>query len=303
MAPTALELCLPYDIQGKYLEINKIASNTINLIEKTKKEYDFFGGPFNLYSILCALNGFSLGSLGYFKEGKVYCEKSLNFAHKINNITSLAASEVVYGLFYTKKGDGKSALPHYKNSIRYCEEGQVNVLLGLAWAGLGHSYLFLGEIEIAKQNIEKGIKIQRDVGAGFSLHHPFRLLAETYFELGDMRNSMSCTEKAIKISKQQNSILNEMQATMLMARILVKLDRSNMDEAEEYILNAIRVFNERKVKAYVCEGYYFLGELFAEIDKKEKASKYLNKAKEMFNEMDMPYWLNKTKKVLLNLNQ
>ena len=76
-----------------------------------------------------------------------------------------------------------------------------------------------------------------------------------------------------------------------------------MDKAEEYILNAIQVFNDRGLKAYVCEGYYFLGEHFAEIDKKKKASKYLNKANEMFNEMDMPYWLSKTKKVLLNLNQ
>jgi hypothetical protein len=42
-------------------------------------------------------------------------------------------------------------------------------LVGLAWAGLGWAYHLMGELETAREYMEKGLKAHRDAGFPFLL--------------------------------------------------------------------------------------------------------------------------------------
>jgi hypothetical protein len=55
---------------------------------------------------------------------------------------------------------------------------------------------------------------------------------------------------------------------------------------------------ELKLKALYAPGYYYLGELYVDTGQKERALETLKKAKKMFQEMQMEYWLTKTNEVL-----
>ncbi len=69
-------------------------------------------------------------------------------------------------------------------------------------------------------------------------------------------------------------------------------------DGEEYILQGIKICNELKIKPFSAQGYLFLGELYADSDKREKAWENLEKAQKMFQEMGMDCWLAKTQEVL-----
>jgi tetratricopeptide (TPR) repeat protein len=105
-----------------------------------------------------------MGMLGNFAEGKVLFQKGLDFTLKIKNLFSLGLLELDYGRMQNIKGDGKKAIEHSQNCIRYCEEGQIVIYLGMAWSRLGWGYCLLEKLETARTHMEKGLKISSDAG-------------------------------------------------------------------------------------------------------------------------------------------
>jgi len=83
-----------------------------------------------------------------------------------------------------------------------------------------------------------------------------------------------------------------------MGRILGKADISHGSEAEKYILEGMKIYEELKVKPGCSWGYFRLGELYADVGQREKALETLKKAEGAFQEMGMDYWLRRTQEVL-----
>ena len=85
---------------------------------------------------------------------------------------------------------------------------------------------------------------------------------------------------------------------MLLGSVLGKGKKPQYEKAEQHILRGISITDELKAKPSVSEGYLYLGELYAETGQREKALENLKKAKGMFQDMGMDYWLRRTQEVL-----
>jgi tetratricopeptide (TPR) repeat protein len=298
MAPVAFELCAPYMGAGEFLKTVDVAISVLNLIEKSKRESDFFGKDMNVYSALCARCGGSMAYLGNFQEAEIILEKGLLNATKIGDTRALAAVELYFGHTFLFKGVWGLAKEHYQNCIKYSEEMKWTMLLGLAWSGLGHVYTFLGDPETARKNIEKGLKIQNDAGIEWwlSLHYGFLSLA--CFDLGDQKGALCFIEEALELSQKNNEKMMEGLSWVWLGRISGKAVSLKKDGAEEYILKGIKILDKLKLKALYSQGYLFLGELYVNSGQREKALENLEKVEEMFQEMGMDYWLARTQEVL-----
>ena len=55
---------------------------------------------------------------------------------------------------------------------------------------------------------------------------------------------------------------------------------------------------EYGTKLFIYQGYYYLGELFADLGEKENAINYLKQAESEVKGMGMDYWFNRTSEVL-----
>jgi tetratricopeptide (TPR) repeat protein len=86
-----------------------------------------------------------------------------------------------------------------------------------------------------------------------------------------------------------------------LGRILGKTDPSQSDKAEECIVKGVKILEEMDIKPWCSEGYFYLGELYADTGKREKALENLKKAEVMFQEMGMDYWLARTKELMKRL--
>ena len=51
-------------------------------------------------------------------------------------------------------------------------------------------------------------------------------------------------------------------------------------------------------KLWCAEGYFYLGELYADTGQRKNALENLKKAKGMYQEMGLDYWLDKTQEIL-----
>jgi tetratricopeptide (TPR) repeat protein len=295
MAPIGMDLCISYHFTGEYFKLIDVASKVIALLEKMQKQSESFGRPYNVYSVLFSYYALGMDMLGNFNQGKALFEKGHRFALETKNLDSLSLLELNHGLIQNVKGDGRTAIDHLRNCIRYCEEGQVVVYLGLAWTGIGWGYYLLGNLENAQKNMEKGLKIQSDLGLPYLMSFHYLLLSMVHFDSDDLKNAQRCIEEALTLSKNSNEKWIEGLCMIFMGRILLKADRSQSGKAEEYILQGIKVLNGLKIKPLYAQGVLILAELYATTNRRLKALVNLKKAQMMFKRMGMDYWVAITK--------
>ncbi len=300
MTDLAFQLCTSYFGPGEFYKIVEVAQSALDLLEKTKVEHESLGRLVGIYPILYAYCGNSMGQLGNFEEGRVYCEKGLSATNE-DDFSTLGLCELQYGYLLVTQGDGKLAIKHFQKCIEYVEEVKWIFVSALAWTGLGCAYGLVGDPDTARKHIEKGLSMQREAGIEWWLSLHYYYLGQSYFLLGDLKGARSFVEEALKLAQKKNEKHVEGMSLTWMGRVLSKTDRSQSAKAEDYILQGIRILDELKLKPISSTGYLILGELYADTGQKEEALELLKKAEYNFREMGMDYWLTRTKIVLAKL--
>jgi tetratricopeptide (TPR) repeat protein len=122
-----------------------------------------------------------------------------------------------------------------------------------------------------------------------------------HFDLSNLSESKLHAEQALNLAQINHEKHYEGISWFCLGRTLGKIEKSQIDKAEKYILQGMKIFDELKIKPYYASGYLSLGELYADAGKKERALETLKKAETMFQEMGMDYYLARTKKLLETL--
>jgi class 3 adenylate cyclase/tetratricopeptide (TPR) repeat protein len=292
------ELCISYARAGNHCKVTDVASGVIDHLEGMKGKPELFQKVAVNYSRLCSIYGLGLGLLGNFKKGKIYCEKAIVSGHKIGDIFNLGACEFHYGNLYGFMGECKLAIEHYEKSIKYWEESKAVGFAATTWSLLGYTYYLLGDAVSAQTYAEKGLKLKRESGIESFTSLLHWVLSQIELDIGNNRDAKSHAETALKLSRKHNERHFEGLALVSLGRIYGNSDPPQYDDAKDYILKGIEIFEEMKYKPFFSQGYFYLGELYANSGRKEKASENLAKAESMFLEMGMDYWLAKTREVM-----
>jgi tetratricopeptide (TPR) repeat protein len=298
MAPLAFQLCTPYQGAGQFYKIVDMAPGVIDLIEKSQIESEFFALPWNPYSALCGYHGMSLGWLGNFENGEVFLTKGFRNAVQIEDIRTLGYVHFFYASFYYAKGDWLQAKAHFKNSIKYYEEVKWLLVLAMSETLLGLSYCFLGNPETGKRHSDKGLKIIREAGVDMYLSFFHWTLGLIHMELGDLESAKSFLEESLRLSEKNHEKHSEGSSRIWLGKLLGKIDTQQIEKAQQCVLKGMEIFHELKLKPFYAQGHLFLGELYLKNNEEQKTVENLEKAKEMFQEMGMDYWLTRTREVL-----
>ena len=301
MAPVGSDLSLLYFEMGEYLKVINVASAVIAVLEKTQKQASFFGRPYNLYAFHLAQQSTCNWRTGNLEEGEALFQRGLGYALKIKDLFSLGLLELHHGWDFNFKGDSKTAIEHLQNCMGYWEEGQIFMAINVAWMGFGWANWLMGELETARKQIEKGLKIQNDAGVHIYLGFWYGLLGMVYLDSGDLIKSQHCGEEALKISQKNHEKAGEGFAWILLGRTLGIASLLQTNTAEESFYKGIKIYEELKIIHLYSLGYFFLGEMYANTGKKNKAVETLKTAEYLFQKMEMDYWLAKTHEVLEGL--
>jgi class 3 adenylate cyclase/tetratricopeptide (TPR) repeat protein len=291
MAPIAFDLCSNYGARGEFFRVAEIAPSLLALLEEKGKESEAFERGYNIYSALMAFYAFSLGYMGHFEKALALCQKALDFALKINNIYSLGLVEVLYGYVLCTQGEGREALDHFEKGIHHLEKGQIFVLLGLAWSGIGWAHYFMGKPEAAPAYMERGLQLHLDAKISYDLSVHYWFLGTVHTDLGELEKARAEIEEAIRLAKQNHEIYVEGISSMILGRILARSGLPGRDQAEGLILKGIQIADALKMKTYVAIGHLCLAEYYALTRQPEKTLSHLKTAEGMFQQMKMVYWL------------
>jgi tetratricopeptide (TPR) repeat protein len=301
MAPISVDLSSSYNVAGDFPKTVLVTNNVIRLIERMRREEEFFGRQYNPYSIVLANHGRALGSLGDFDLGEAYCAKALRFAREIGNLYNVGWAELMFGWVYNAKGDGQNAVQHAKIAVKYMEDAQVPLLIGAACSALGWGHYFLGDLENCRRQAEKAIEITNKTGISLYLSLAHWLIGLVSIHLGDPENAQMCIERSLKLAQENNEKWVRGLAMIWIGKSLREADISQNQAAESSILQGIEILKEIKSRPYISMGYLLLGEHYVDIGHMDKALENLKKAEGMFQEMGIDYWLVKAQSLLKSL--
>ncbi len=298
MASVSSRLCGTYIIAGEPFKAAVIAPKVIKVIEKQKRQQDFFGMGNNVYAALNSFYGHSLGFIGEFEKGEQFCQKGLEFGKKVDTLNGLALGEFLFGYLYMHRGDGDNAKNHFKACIKYCEKGGALIWLGLAWTGFGIGHFFANDIEASLKFIKKGIGIQKQAGIPYFLSLHYLCLGMVYFELNDLHNSEDAFSNALEFSKMHNERVIEGGSRYYLGAIRAQMGKLTIEKAETAIHQGINILDNNKIKPWTSIGYYTLGRLQTHFGQNQNAIGNLKIAEKNFRQMQMTYWLAKTQDIL-----
>jgi tetratricopeptide (TPR) repeat protein len=199
------------------------------------------------------------------------------------------------------KGDANNAIEHSQNALRYGEDTQMVSILGLAYTLLGFGYALQGDMETGLKNMEKGLEIELDWGVSFSLPGTYVNMSWVYSELGDLNHARNCAEKALELAQKEHFRQIEAWSLVRLGKVIGKIDKSEFNVAEDYILRGMKILDEFKTRPYYAHGNFFLGELYLDAGQTGKAIDYIEEALAMYQEMGMDYWLRRTQSALTKL--
>jgi len=290
MVASGFELCINNLYLGEASRVVEVASEVIALLEKTGRESDYFGRPFNTYSMIVAVFGVAKGMLGHFKEAEALCQKALGFARDIDNRYSLPMAEGCYGQVLAIKGEGQQALGHFKEGMIYAEAMQFMLERASLEFGLGQAYFLLGDLEAARSQLERAIEYQRHIGVLGYLGLTYVMLGMVQFFSGDPRGAQTCMEEALKIAQHNKEKHTEGLSQIILGAILGTADVLQGAKAEDYILRGASLLEEQGFGPWCAMGHLFLGQHYAGTGRREEGLQYLRKALGMYEEMGMDYY-------------
>ncbi len=301
IAPVAFDLCSNWAARGEFLKIVDVAPRVLSLLEHAGKESECFDRGYNVYTALSAFYAFATGYMGSFNDAKVIFQKGINAAAAIDNLYSLGLSETLYGYLFCHYGDGKEALAHFTRSIHYLEKGQIFILLGLAWSGVGWSHYFMEEPKTGLPFIEKGLKIHSDAGINYDLSVHYYFLGVMHLELANLEQAHTYMQEALKLAQKHNEAYYVAMSLPMLGRILARRDIKHIKEAEDYVLRGINLLERLKIRPQVGIAHLCLADVYAAASEPEKAVQSLKKAEALFEEIGVDYWLAKTRGLLTML--
>ena len=296
IAPTAFDLCSNYATRGDFPRIKQLVPPTLKLLEESGAESETFGRGYNVYSGLSAFLGFAFSYTGEFDKGRDLLSKALQIAMKTGNLYSLGLVEIFYGYSFCHQGNGKDALPHFEQCIRYLEKGQVFVLLGLTTSGIGYAHYFEGELEKALEYSKKGLSVYLEAGITYDLSSPNELTGLIYAEMGQIDAAWEYMEKAARLAKESNEIFYMGLTKIELGGIMFARNPSTYEEARRMVSEGISIMEKLGAKPNCFRGKLELAKIEA-VSGNPLCLKYLEEAEAGFREYKMGYWPKKAEMV------
>ncbi len=275
---SADQLCLAYSSSGDSWKSADIAHRALRPFEEHHLKKDLSTDGLNVYSLLCSYYGAALSELGRFEEGKAVLDQGLRNARELNDKFAIGNIELRYAVLSLYEGDGDHTIEHARESIQFIEEVGVTMMIGILWSLLGFGYNLRGEYDKARDQAEKGLKIQKASGLEVLISICNLLLSMILLDKGDLIPARAYAEEALKDAREIKTRWTEALAYISLGAIAGKADPSCIDEAQRYIEQGISISEELELRPTAARGYLHLGELLVDAGRREEARKNLKKA-------------------------
>jgi class 3 adenylate cyclase/tetratricopeptide (TPR) repeat protein len=245
-----------------------------------------------------ALLARTLSALGAFGAGRRHGEEALRLATLDGRGAALGAaySASALGRLYLAQGDLEPAIRVLEQGLALCRASDNwDTLQGIA-AGLDSAYALQGRLAAGLALLEEALNENIRTGG---LRGPiYTRLSEVCRLAGHGEEPWQHARQALDLARQQKARGDEALALLQLGVVHAHADPPDVAQAEAHYQQALALAEELGMRPLQAHCHRGLGTLYAATGQPEQARTALSTAIEMYQSMEMTFWLPETQAAL-----
>jgi tetratricopeptide (TPR) repeat protein len=243
-----------------------------------------------------------LADMGAFAEGIVVAEAAVQMAEAVAQPYSIAIALHAVGFLSRSQGDLRHAIPVLQRGLAFCQDAHITRWVPLLTSTLGVAYVLSGRTTEALPLLTQ---TREHVAAG---HHGgsgdhliLAELSEALLLVGRVEDASALADQLLERSRTHSGRGYQAQALRLLGDIARHRDPPERELAAAYYQQALALAEEPDMRPLQAHCHRSLGTLYAAIGEQESARTELSTAIEMYQAMDMMFWLPQTETALAQM--
>jgi tetratricopeptide (TPR) repeat protein len=207
------------------------------------------------------------------------------------------------GLLSLRQGDLPRALPWLQQAMGIWQEADLPMYFPRMAAALGAVYTLAGRITPAVSLLTQAL--QQSVVMARAHFETLCCLAlgETHLLAGRLEEAQALAEQALALTREHEERGNEAYALHLLGGIAVCRDPSDVAPAETHYQQGLTLAEDLGMRPLQAHCHRGLGTLYATTGQREQARIALSTAVEMYQSMEMTFWLPQAKATLAQMTE
>ncbi len=221
---------------------------------------------------------------------------SLEMFKKIGNQRVISILENNIGNVHRNKGELDKGIEHYKRSLSTAEKldnplAQVNPL-----NGMGRVFKERGELDNAREYLEKSLRYAEEGNDKGMVLEDKLVLAEIDVMEGRLDRAMTTADEVLEVSDESG--IRKMRGLVKGIKGMIFGRQERWGEASQQFEEARKELDDIGDRRESVKVLYESALMYKRKGKEKEAVERLEKAKDMFEEMGMELWVDKTEKAL-----
>jgi predicted ATPase len=243
----------------------------------------------------------ALAEQGRFSEASVIAEEAIAIAKAADQDYSLAAAYLGLGQIQTAQGAFSQAVPVLEGVTELCKNSRLPLIQQPTSAVLSLAYALAGRMTDALSIAEDGIPSGRNIGL---FDTPMSIIASgtVYLMAGNSDKAEQVAVSAAQMVEQHGYRGNQARVAQLLGDICAGRSPPNLAKAKASYEKAISLAKELQMRPLIAQCDRRLGLLHTTTRCYEEADRCLTGALQLFREMDMAQWADRTEQELKAIN-
>ena len=285
------KVAICYERESKYDDALKCLNDALNLLpERAGKAAS------EVYATKSAI----LCRVGEYKDAIEWGRRALARYRTAERSKEKAYAHNVIANNYSETGRLHDAIRHFQKAIDIYDE--INDLQGSASANsnLALCYLNIGNFELTLKHFEIALNKDKLMHNDINIAHDYYNLGVAFLNKGDLEKSISNHNKVIQ-AFEAGKCPSDLAGAALLCLCESELAKNNVDEAEGYLRDGLRLVRKTGIQFFIIEGQLLLIEIQLANGYAEEARKACERIFKKIKKLDLLPLQIRAEKILGNI--
>jgi class 3 adenylate cyclase/tetratricopeptide (TPR) repeat protein len=239
---------------------------------------------------------------GTFPEGLALAEDGLRIAETVQSPFSLVEGWRDVSLLYLRWGDVSRAIPLLERAMALCQDWHIALFVPELAVALGLAYTLEGRVAAGLALVEDGVEQEVASARARRLALFVAWLSEAYLRAGRLDEAHQRAAQAVELAGQYQQRGNQAWALWLLGESTARQASREGEPAAGHYRQALTLANELGMRPLQAHCHRGLGLLYTVMGQREQARAELSTAIEMYQAMEMIFWLPETETALAQVD-
>jgi class 3 adenylate cyclase/tetratricopeptide (TPR) repeat protein len=246
--------------------------------------------------------GCGLAECGDFAEARAATEEGVQIAEAADHLLSRVSAYWFVGSQSLCQGESHQVIPLLEQAFNLTQAGHFLLFVPRVAATLGAAYALAGRTAEALPLLEQAVEQARALRV--MAHYALQVvwLGEAYLRAGRLDEADAQAQRALDFARAHKARGHAAYALRLLGDIASHREPPEAEQAQAAYRQALALAEELGMRPLVAHCHLGLGTLYAKSGQREQARAELSTACEMYQSMDMTFWLPQTEAVLAQVD-